>query len=44
MSKTFVYQESDVPDPRYFCACVEQTNFRPILLDDILKQRGINQQ
>ncbi len=29
------------PDPRYFCACVEQTNFRPILLDDILKQRGI---
>lgn len=30
-----------VPDPRYFCACVEQTNFRPILLDDILKQRGL---
>lgn len=29
------------PDPRYFCACVEQTNFRPILLDDILKQRGL---
>lgn len=29
------------PDSRYFCACVEQTNFRPILLDDILKQRGI---
>lgn len=28
-------------DPRYFCACVEQTNFRPILLDDILKQRGL---
>jgi len=28
-------------DDRYFCACVEQTNFRPILLDDILKQRGI---
>lgn len=33
------YEESY--DPRYFCACVEQTNFRPILLDDILKQRGI---
>jgi len=31
-------------DDRYFCACVEQTDFRPILLDDILKQRGINQQ
>lgn len=28
-------------DERYFCACVEQTNFRPILLDDILKQRKI---
>lgn len=34
-------QMSSVPDDRYFCACVEQTNFRPILLDDILKQRGI---
>lgn len=31
----------DVMDSRYFCACVEQTNFRPILLDDILKERGI---
>lgn len=29
------------PDVRYFCACVERTNFRPILLDDILKQRGL---
>lgn len=29
------------PDPRYYCACVERTNFRPILLDDILKERGI---
>ncbi len=28
-------------DNRYFCACVEQTNFRPILLDDILKARGV---
>ena len=28
---------NDVDDPRYFCACVERTNFRPILLDDILK-------
>lgn len=28
-------------DPRYYCACVERTNFRPILLDDILKQRGL---
>lgn len=29
------------PDVCYFCACVERTNFRPILLDDILKQRGL---
>lgn len=29
------------PDHRYFCACVEQTDFRPILLDDILKSRGL---
>ena len=26
------------PDPRYFCASVEHTNFRPIDLDTILKQ------
>lgn len=31
-------------DSRYYCACVERTNFRPILLDDILKERNINQQ
>lgn len=36
-----VYTEDGEPDPRYFCACVEQTNFRPILLDTILKARGI---
>lgn len=30
-----------IPDSRYFCACVEQTNFRPIMLDDILKARGL---
>jgi calcineurin-like phosphoesterase family protein len=30
-----------VPDERYYCACVERTNFRPILLDTILKERGI---
>lgn len=28
-------------DLRYYCACVERTNFRPILLDDILKERGL---
>lgn len=25
-------------DPRYFCACVEQTDFRPILFEDVLKR------
>ena len=28
-------------DPRYYCACVERTNFRPILLDTILKEVGL---
>lgn len=27
-------------DPRYYCACVEHTNFRPKLLDEILKESG----
>lgn len=34
----------DKPDPRYYSACVEHTDFRPKLLDDILKERNINQQ
>jgi calcineurin-like phosphoesterase family protein len=28
-------------DLRYYCACVERTGFRPILLDDILKERNL---
>lgn len=28
-------------DERYYCACVERTNFRPVLLDDILKEVGL---
>ena len=31
---------SDIPDPKYFCVCVEQTDFAPISLED-LKQRII---
>lgn len=31
----------DVDDPRYRCVCVEQTNWRPILLDDVLKEAGV---
>jgi len=30
-----------VQDKRYYCACVERTNFRPKLLDEILHERGL---
>lgn len=33
------YQE--IEDSRYYCACVERTNFRPKLLDEILHERGL---
>lgn len=29
---------TQVPDPRYFCACVEHTGFKPISLDDVMKR------
>lgn len=32
---------STLPDDRYYCACVERTNFRPKLLDEILHERGL---
>jgi len=25
-------------DPRYWCACVEQTDFAPILFEDVIKR------
>lgn len=28
----------EVIDPRYHCVCVEQTDFRPILLEDVIKR------
>ena len=28
----------EVVDPRYHCVCVEQTDFRPILLEDVIKR------
>jgi calcineurin-like phosphoesterase family protein len=28
-------------DPWYFCACVERTDFRPILLEDVFKQLSL---
>ncbi len=39
--KTYSGPDLEYEDPRYYCACVERTNFRPILLDTILKERGI---
>ena len=33
--------ELTVEDKRYYCACVERTNFRPKLLDEILNERGL---
>lgn len=30
-------------DRRYYCACVEQIGYTPKLLDEILKERGVNQ-
>ena len=29
---------SDEIDPRYWCACVEQTDFAPILFEDVIKR------
>ena len=31
----------EVSDDRYYCACVERTDFKPKLLDDILKERNL---
>ena len=35
------YIQTQVEDDRYYCACVEHTDFRPKLLDDILKERNL---
>lgn len=37
MKDPFGYRES-VVDPRYHCVCVEQTDFRPILFEDVIKK------
>ena len=38
MKKTFDYVERDVIDTRYHCVCVEQTDFTPILFEDVVKK------
>ena len=37
-AKTGTVLYSDEIDPRYHCVCVEQTDFRPILFEDVLKR------
>jgi calcineurin-like phosphoesterase family protein len=37
-AKTGEILYSDEIDPRYWCACVEQTDFAPILLEDVYKR------
>ena len=32
-----IYSETDI-DPRYHCVCVEQTDFAPILFEDVVKR------
>ena len=31
-------KDNGVVDPRYHCVCVEQTDFRPILFEDVIKR------
>ena len=33
-----VNQNVKIPDPRYVCVCVEQTNFAPIAWEDVIKR------
>lgn len=33
--------DSSVGDPRYVCVSVEHTDYRPILLDEVLKKAGV---
>lgn len=35
------FENSLKPDPRYICVSVEHTNFRPILLDEVLRKVGL---
>lgn len=37
----FQKMNGEIEDPRYYNACVERTNFRPKLLDEILHERGL---
>ena len=36
--RTGEFKYSNENDPRYHCVCVEQTDFRPILFEDVIKR------
>jgi calcineurin-like phosphoesterase family protein len=36
--KTMTALYSDEIDPRYHCVCVEHTEYRPILFEDVIKR------
>ena len=36
--RTDTYLKEEVVDPRYHCVCVEQTDFAPILFEDVIKR------
>ena len=36
--RTGEFKYSTENDPRYHCVCVEQTDFRPILFEDVIKR------
>lgn len=38
MKAKFPHAEKEIIDPRYHCVCVEQTDFAPILLEDVFKR------
>jgi len=38
MTVEFTHAKKEVIDPRYHCVCVEQTDFRPILFEDVIKR------
>jgi len=33
-----LFSDEELLDPRYHCVCVEQTDFRPILFEDVIKR------
>ena len=38
MEAKFVHSGKQIVDPRYHCVCVEQTDFRPILFEDVVRR------